>query len=67
MEYFQSIKEHIHRHTVLIIVRRGSQSFKVLIEAEDSFYQLCPLISEVDLYFCHSYNLISLSNPTVKN
>ena len=47
---------HEHRHTAIIKVRINDVYKFALIDAEDSFFQLCPLIQYVDLYYCSAYN-----------
>src|SRR5262245_4601844 len=48
--------QHEHRHTSLIMLRRGARDVRCLVDSEDSFFWMCPLISEVDYYFCAGYN-----------
>lgn len=50
------IVNHIHRHTVLVKVQIEKSIKFVLVDAEDSFFQLCPLIEYVDDYYCSAYN-----------
>lgn len=44
------------RHTSLFCVTRGQNRLRVFIDNEDGFTHLCPLVEEVDLYFCCPYN-----------
>lgn len=51
-----SLKYHTHRHTTLLLYEHKRCRRWILVDSEDSFVQLCPLIQEVDLYFCAGYN-----------
>jgi hypothetical protein len=51
-----AIKNHEHRHTVILKYINNNISKFILVDAEDSFFQICSLIKDVDLYFCSSYN-----------
>lgn len=51
-----AIVNHTHRHTVIIKVEKNTNSKFVLVDAEDSFFQLCPLIQYVDFYYCSAFN-----------
>jgi len=51
-----SVKEHIHRHTSFLLYINGNQVKKILVDSEDSFVHLQPLIQDVDIYFCAAYN-----------
>jgi hypothetical protein len=44
------------RHLSFIIVQNGKQKIKCLVDNEDSFALITPLISEVDICFCAGYN-----------
>ncbi len=48
--------KHTHRHTSLILVQDGTTKVKCLVDSEDSFFWMCPLIASVDRYFCAGYN-----------
>jgi hypothetical protein len=50
------IKEHIHRHTSFLLYVNGNRTKKILVDSEDSFVHLHPLIQDVDIYFCAAYN-----------
>jgi len=50
------IKNHVHRHSVIIKYINNDISKFILVDAEDSFFQISSLIKDVDLYFCCSYN-----------
>lgn len=43
-------------HVSIITVSDGPRRIRCLIDSEDSFFWMCPLISEVDCYFCAGYN-----------
>jgi len=43
-------------HVSIITVNDGPRTIRCLIDSEDSFFWMCPLISEVDCYFCAGYN-----------
>ncbi|WP_210967745.1 hypothetical protein [Dolichospermum flos-aquae] len=51
-----SLKNHTHRHTNLLMYINGNKTIKILVDSEDSFVHLCPLIEDVDIYFCAAYN-----------
>jgi len=51
-----TINEHVHRHTSFLIYINGNKTKKILLDSEDSFVHLCPLIKDVDIYFCAAYN-----------
>jgi len=50
------IRDHEHRHTSFFLFREEGKQVRVLVDSEDSFSQLCPLIEEVDVYFAAAYN-----------
>jgi hypothetical protein len=50
------VADHLHRHTSVILVSQGSQKVRCIVDSEDSFYCLSPLIRHADLYFCAGYN-----------
>lgn len=52
----EKVINHIHRHTVLLLFENGLSHKWILVDSEDSFIYLCPLIKEVDMYFCAGYN-----------
>src|SRR5262245_23244474 len=47
---------HEHRHTSLFLLRSAKRDIRCLVDSEDSFFWMCPLISDVDCYFCAGYN-----------
>jgi hypothetical protein len=47
---------HEHRHTSLILFRDGARRVRCLVDSEDSFFCMCPLIADVDCYLCAGYN-----------
>lgn len=44
------------RHLSFILVENGKQKIRCLVDNEDSFALISPLISEVDVCFCAGYN-----------
>ncbi|RYZ25752.1 MAG: hypothetical protein EOO10_17455 [Chitinophagaceae bacterium] len=44
------------RHLSFLLVQNGNQRIKCLVDNEDSFALISPLISEVDVCFCAGYN-----------
>lgn len=52
----EKLRRHVHRHTTLILFQEGLSRKWILVDSEDSFFCLCPLIEEVDLYFCAGYS-----------
>ena len=52
-----ALAAHGHRHTSLVLVEDGSISRRCVIDSEDSFFFLSPLLlRHADLYFCAGYN-----------
>lgn len=45
-----------HRHLSFLLVKDGRRQVKCLIDNEDSFALITPLITEVDICFCAGYN-----------
>jgi hypothetical protein len=45
----------LHHISILAIALEG-KTIQCLVDGEDSFYWLSPLIAEVDLYFCSGFN-----------
>jgi len=54
--FSESVACHEHRHTSLILIRDGVRRVRCLVDSEDSFFWMCPLIAEVDCYLCAGYN-----------
>jgi hypothetical protein len=50
------LRQHEHRHTTLLLWEHNTRKRWILVDSEDSFAQLCPLIEDVDVYFCAGYN-----------
>lgn len=50
------VAAHTHRHTSAIAVMQGNKRITCVIDSEDSFYWMSPLIKSCDLYFCAGYN-----------
>ncbi len=44
------------RHISFLLVENGKNKIRVLVDAEDSFALITPLIAEVDVCFCCGYN-----------
>lgn len=51
-----SVAAHQHRHTSVILVDSGGHSRRCIVDSEDSFFCMSPLINCADLYFCAGYN-----------
>lgn len=45
-----------HRHTSVFTVEDGSHAVRCIVDSEDSFFQLTPLVRHADLYFIAGYN-----------
>jgi hypothetical protein len=43
-------------HASVLSIEFGSSRVRCLVDSEDSFYWMSPLISEVDLYLCSGFN-----------
>jgi hypothetical protein len=54
--FSETVSQHEHRHTSLILIRDGYRQVRCLIDSEDSFFSMCPLVAEVDCYLCAGYN-----------
>jgi hypothetical protein len=52
----RDVVEHAHRHTSVVALNDGKRTTRILVDSEDSFFWMCPLIANVDLYFCAGYN-----------
>ncbi|PTM41751.1 hypothetical protein [Bosea sp. 124] len=47
---------HDHRHTSIFAIRSGSQVKRIVVDSEDSFFWMAPLVRDCDLYFCAGYS-----------
>jgi hypothetical protein len=54
--FSENAARHEHRHTTLVLIRDGVRQVRCLVDSEDSFFCMCPLIAEVDRYLCAGYN-----------
>lgn len=45
-----------HRHLSFILVESGNRKIRCLVDNEDSFALITPLVAEVDVCFCAGYN-----------
>jgi hypothetical protein len=54
--FSEEVARHEHRHTSLILIRDGVRQIRCLVDSEDSFFCMCPLVADVDCYFCAGYN-----------
>jgi hypothetical protein len=54
--FSESVACHQHRHTSAILVEKAEHRVRCLVDSEDSFFWISPLISEADRYFCAGYN-----------
>lgn len=52
----EAVTWHEHRHTSVILAREGTNEARCLVDSEDSFFWMSPLIAHVDLYFCAGYS-----------
>lgn len=48
--------ERAYRHIAYLVLEKDNRKINVLVDSEDSFIQLCPLIKEVDIYFKAGFN-----------
>ncbi len=51
-----SVSDHEHRHTSVVLVEDGSSALRCIVDSEDSFFWMSPLVHHADLYFCAGYN-----------
>ncbi len=54
--FSETVARHKHRHTSVVLLENDSQRVRCLVDSEDSFFWMSPLITEVDRYFCAGYN-----------
>ena len=54
--FSEKVERYPHRHTSVILVHEGKQRTRCVVDSEDSFFWISPLISEVDRYLCAGYN-----------
>lgn len=47
---------HDHRHTSIFAIRGASQIKRVVVDSEDSFFWMAPLVRDCDLYFSAGYS-----------
>lgn len=52
----EAVARHVHRHTSVVLVGEGSDARRCIVDSEDSFFCLSPLLNTADLYFCSGYN-----------
>jgi hypothetical protein len=62
--FASSVSNSAPHHVSLLHIATGAQSIKCLVDSEDSFFWMSPLISEVDVYFCSGYNSDFFVNKT---
>jgi hypothetical protein len=52
-----AVAAHEHRHTSVVLVEDGSSVRRCIVDSEDSFFYMSPLLlKHADLYFCAGYN-----------
>lgn len=51
-----TVAAHRHRHTSAILVDSNGHSRRCIVDSEDSFFCMSPLIEYADVYFCSGYN-----------
>lgn len=51
-----SVAQHRHRHTSVVLVEGEHQRRRCIVDSEDSFFFLSPLVKVADVYFCAGYN-----------
>jgi hypothetical protein len=51
-----AVTKHTHRHTSVVALRDAGRTISILIDSEDSFFWMSPLVASVDVYFCAGYN-----------
>jgi hypothetical protein len=54
--FSEATARHEHRHTSIMTLRDGARRVRCLVDSEDSFFWMCPLIADVDCYLCAGYN-----------
>ncbi len=54
--FSEAVARHEHRHTSVVLICDGGRQVRCLIDSEDSLFWMCPLIAEVDRYFCAGYS-----------
>jgi hypothetical protein len=54
--FSERVARHRHRHTSVVLLENNKQRVRCLVDSEDSFFWMSPLITEVDRYFCAGYN-----------
>jgi len=50
------VASHIHRHTSVISIENHGRRINCIVDSEDSFYWMSPLITKCDIYFCSGYS-----------
>jgi hypothetical protein len=51
-----SVADHEHRHTSVLAIRDGRSVRRVIVDSEDSFFWMSPLVHDCDVYFCSGYS-----------
>jgi hypothetical protein len=54
--FSESVVAHEHRHTSVLLVDDGSRKVRVVVDSEDSFFWMSPLVAHADVYFCAGFN-----------
>ncbi len=51
-----AVAAHEHRHTSVVSIEQGTQRVRCVVDSEDSFFYMSPLVRYADCYFCSGYN-----------
>lgn len=47
---------HEHRHTSVFTIKNATKRKRIILDSEDSFVWMSPLIEDCDIYFCAGYS-----------
>lgn len=50
------VVQYPHRHTSVVSIRGRNFSKRVIVDSQDSFFWMAPIIADCDLYLCSGYN-----------
>jgi hypothetical protein len=51
-----AVADHEHRHTSVLAVGDSRTALRCVVDSEDSFFFVSPIIDAADVYFCAGYN-----------